>query len=118
MHVTSHMPSLQAEFSVPTSEYPKLLSDFDHLAASFQLKRFGTGLSESQGLFAAYMANGNSLVALDLFDARGPGKVTLRLYGDYFSDVLEREKFVFAVASIVDRYHGKLVPNNRAKKGT
>lgn len=111
MKVESHVPSHQAELKMPTSDYPKLLATLDSIAASFGLKRFGAGLKESEGLFAAYMADKRSLVALDLSDHKGPGKVTLRLYDDYFPDTAQRKKFIAEVATIVQRHGGKLVPN-------
>jgi hypothetical protein len=113
--VKSQVPSHQAEFLVPVTQYPQLLEAFDGIGTQFGLKRFGWGFKESVGLYAVYRVDiKGSPAALDLVDHKGPGKITLALYGDYFTDAAERRKFITAVNRIVERYGGKLAPNELA----
>jgi len=120
--VKSQVPSHVAEFAMPTSDYPKLLALLDSMAASFGLKRVDAapGLRELHGrevLFAAYEPKDPKewRGALEVSDIHGPGKILLRLYGDYFNAAEERARFVAELSDIVRQFGGTLTSKQPAR---
>jgi len=117
MPVKSQVPTHVAEFMMSTSDYPELLASLDTTAAPFGLKRVGAapGLRELHGrevLFAAYEPKDPKewRGALSVTDVEAVGKISMRVYGDYFSDAEQRSKFVAEVSSIVQLHGGTLSP--------
>lgn len=113
--VKSQVPTHMAEFTILPSDYPKLLALLDGMSEPFALKRVGAaaGLKELYGrevLFAAYESKDPKewRGALEINDIRGPGKIVLRLYGDYFDAAEQRARFVAEVTDIVGKFGGNL----------
>lgn len=117
VQVKWYVPTHVAEFTMSTSDYPMLLAALDSAAPSFGLKRVNAapGLKELHGrevLFAVYEPKDpkpkEGRIALEVNDLYGPGKVLVRVYGDYFDDTEQRSRFVAEVADIVRRFGGTL----------
>jgi len=90
-----------------------MLDELDKVGSAFGLRRFGAapGLKELRGrevLFGAYMNDIKGKAAMDITDIQAPGKILLRVYGDYFDDRKEQLEFIGEVGRFVEGHGGRL----------